>query len=47
MFKKHICPQYGAKFRFMQDLSKASKQGFKIYKVDNTLGSNEWFDLDL
>ena len=24
-----------------------SKQGIKIYKVDNKLGSNEWFDHDL
>ena len=28
-------------------MSEASKQGIKIYKVDNTLGSKEWFDLDL
>ena len=33
-----------------QNQSEASKQGIKglkIYKVDKTLGSKEWFDLDL
>ena len=30
-----------------QNLSEASKQGIKIYKIGNTLGSKEWFDLDL
>ena len=30
-----------------QNLFEASKQGIKIYKVDNTLGSKKWFDLDL
>ena len=30
-----------------QNLSEASKQEMEIYKVDNTLGSKEWFDLDL
>ena len=30
-----------------QNLSEASKQGIKIYKVDNTPGQKEWFDLDL
>ena len=29
-----------------KNLSEASKQGIKIYKVDNSLGSKEWFDLD-
>ena len=32
---------------YKQNLSEASKQGVKIYKVDNTMGSKAWFDLDL
>ena len=32
---------------YKQNLSEASKQEVKIYKVDNTLGLKEWFDLDL
>ena len=37
-------------FIFSVEAKKASKQGanrIKISKVDNTLGSKEWFDLDL
>ena len=29
-----------------QNLSEASKHGIKIYKVDNTLGSKDWYDFD-
>ena len=30
-----------------QNLYEARNQGIKIYKVDNTVGWEEWFDLDL
>ena len=30
-----------------QNLSEASKQGIKRYWADNTVGWEEWFDLDL
>ena len=42
---RNIYAPHGAKFRLI--CPKASKQGIKIYKVDKTLGSKEWFDLDL
>ena len=45
MFQKHIC-SLGAKFTIEAKPVEASKQGIKIYKVDNTLGSKEWFDLN-
>ena len=42
---RNIYAAHGAKFRFILSveakLSKASKQGIKIYTVDNTLGSEE------
>ena len=51
MFQKHKYP-HGAKFRFIfsveaKPVQKKRKEGIKIYIVDNTLGSEEWFDLDL
>ena len=45
MFQKHIC-SHGAKFTIEAKPVEASKQGIKINKVDNTLGSKEWFDLN-
>ena len=48
MFQKHICPPW-CKFQvYLICRSKTCpKQGIKIYKKDNTLGSKEWFDLGL
>ena len=42
-----ICPLWCNIQVYFLCMSEASKQGIKIYKVDNTLGSKEWFDLDL
>ena len=45
MFQKHIGPPMvensGLSSLYKQNLSEASKQGLKIYKVDDTLGSKE------
>ena len=50
MFQKHICPPWSkilVYFLCRSKMSEASRQGIKIYKVYNILGSKEWFGLDL
>ena len=42
-------PPHGAKFRFIFSVEakpvQARREGIKIYKLDNTLGSKEWLSL--
>ena len=48
MFQKHIRPPWCKIQVYLLCRSKTCrKQWIKIYKVDNTLCSKEWFDLDL
>ena len=42
-----ICPLWCNIQVYFLCMFEASKQGIKIYKVDNTLCSKKWFDLDL
>ena len=47
MFQTHICPPWCKIQVYLLCWSKTCpKQGIKICKVDNTLGSKEWFNLD-
>ena len=46
MYQKYICPPW-CKIQVYLLCRSKSKQGIKIYKVDNTLSTKEWFYLDL
>ena len=47
MFQKHVCPPHGAKFRFIFSVEAKPVRSKGLKYTKRTLGTREWFDLDL